>query len=124
MQFFTTNTPHSDKLDRFYIQSTSVDNGRMYSVLPNKKSDKVSWKYKRSAIKSCIRASCNKGWFGYVDFTKLDYTKPYSIEVQLVDKDTKEILCKARLHNDEKHWYVPRYSIIPIDTIAKEYYNS
>ena len=124
MQFFTTNTPHSDKLNRFYIQSTSVDNGRMYSVLPYKKSDKVSWKYKRSAIKAFIRTICNNGWFGYVDFTKLDYTKPYSIEVQLVDKDTKEILCKARLHNDEKHWYVPRYSIIPIDTIAKEYYKS
>ena len=124
MQFFTTNTPHSDKLDRFYIQSTSVDKVRMYSVVPNKKSDKVSWKYKRSAIKAFIRTICNNGWFGYVDFTKLDYTKPYSIEVQLVDKNTKEILCKARLHNDEKHWYLPRYSIIPIDPIAKEYYKS
>lgn len=119
MQVFTTNTPNSDKLDRFYIQSTSVDNGRMYSVVPNNKSDKVSWKHKRSAIKAFIRTICNNGWFGYVDFTK-----PYSIEVQLVDKDTKEVLCKARLHNDEKHWYVPRYSIIPIDTIAKEYYKS
>lgn len=124
MQFFTTNTPHSDKLNRFYIQSTSVDNGHMYSVVPNKKSDKVSWKYKRSAIKAFIRTICNNGWFGYVDFTKLDYTKPYSIEVQLIDKDTKEILCKARLHNDEKHWCLPRYSIIPIDAIAKEYYKS
>ena len=124
MQFFTMNTPHSDKLDRFYIQSTSVDNGRMYSVVPNKKSDKVSWKYKRSAIKAFIRTICNNGWFGYVDFTKLDYTKPYSIEVQLVDKNTKEILCKARLHNDEKYWYLPRYSITPIDAIAKEYYKS
>ena len=119
MQFFTMNTPHSDKLDRFYIQSTSVDNGRMYSVLPNKKSDKVSWKYKRSAIKSFIRTICNNRWFGYVDFTN-----PYNVEVQLIDKDTKEILCKARLHNDEKHWYLPRYSITPIDTIAKEYYKS
>ena len=59
MQFFTMNTPHSDKLNRFYIQSTSVDNGRMYSVLTKKKSDKVSWKYKRSAIKSFIRTICN-----------------------------------------------------------------
>ena len=119
MQFLTTNTPHSDKLNRFYIQSTSVDNGRMYSVLPDKKSDKVSWKYKRSAIKAFIRTICNNGWFGYVDFTN-----PYNVEVQLIDKDTKEILCKARLHNDEKYLYVPRYSITPIDTIAKEYYKS
>lgn len=119
MQFFTTNTPHSEKLNRFYIQSTSVDNGRMYSVVPNKKSDKVSWKYKRSAIKAFIRAISNNGWFGYVDFTK-----PYSIEVQLIDKDTKEVLCKATLHNDEKYLYVPRHSITPIDAIAKEYYKS
>ena len=124
MQFFTTNTPHSDKLNRFYIQSTSVDNGRMYSVVPNKKSDKVSWKYKRSAIKAFIRTICNNGWFGYVDFTKLDFTNLFSIEVQLIDKNTKEVLCKAILHNDEKHWYLPRYSIIPIDPIAKEYYKS
>ena len=123
MQFFTTNTPHSDKLNRFYIQSTSVDNGRMYSVVPNKKSDKVSWKYKRSAIKAFIRTISNNGWFG-LDFTKLDFTNLFSIEVQLIDKDTKEILCKARLHNDEKHWYLPHYSIIPIDAIAKEYYKS
>lgn len=119
MQFFTMNTPHSDKLNRFYIQSTSVDNGRMYSVLPNKKSDKVSWKYKRSAIKSFIRTICNNGWFGYVDYTKL-----YSIELQLVDKGTKEVLCKATLHNDEKYLYIPRHSITPIDAIAKEYYKS
>ena len=119
MQFFTTNTPHSEKLDRFYIQSTSVDNGRMYSVVPNNKSDKVSWKHKRSAIKAFIRTICNNGWFGYVDFTN-----PYNVELQLIDKDTKEILCKATLHNDEKYLYVPRYTIIPIDTIAKEYYKS
>lgn len=120
MQFFTMNTPHSDKLNRFYIQTTSADNGRIYSVVPNNKSDKVSWKYKRSAIKAFIRAiACNHSWFGYVD-----YTKPYNIELQLVDKDTKEVLCKARLHNDEKYQYLPHYSIIPIDTIAKEYYKS
>ena len=119
MQFFTMNTPHSDKLNRFYIQSVGIDNGRNYSVLPDRKSDKVSWKYKRSAIKSFIRTICNNGWFGYVDYTKL-----YSIELQLVDKDTKEVLCKATLHNDEKYRYLPRYSIIPIDTIAKEYYKS
>lgn len=119
MQFFTTNTPHSDKLDRFYIQPVGIDNGRNYSILPDRKSDKVSWKYKRSAIKSFIRTICNNGWFGYVDYTKL-----YSIELQLVDKDTKEVLCKARLHNDEKYRYLPRYSIIPIDAIAKEYYKS
>ena len=118
MQFFTINTPHSEKLNRFYIQSTSVDNGRMYSVVPNKKSDKVSWKYKRSAIKAFIRTISNNGWFG------LDFTKPYNVELQLVDKDTKEVLCKATLHNDEKYLYVPRYTIIPIDTIAKEYYKS
>lgn len=117
MQFFTMNTPHSDKLNRFYIQSINVNNGRIYSILPDRKSDKVSWKYKRSAIKSFIRTICNNGWFGYVDYTKL-----YSIELQLVDKDTKEILCKARLHNDGKYCYLPRYSIIPIDTITKEYY--
>ena len=119
MQFFTTNTPHSDKLDRFYIQSVGIDNGRNYSILPDRKSDKVSWKYKRSAIKAFIRTICNNGWFGYVDYTKL-----YSIELQLVDKDTKEVLCKATLHNDEKYLYVPHYSIIPIDAIAKEYYKS
>ena len=119
MQFFTTNTPHSDKLDRFYIQSTSVDNGRMYSVVPNKKSDKVSWKYKRCAIKAFIRTICNNGWFGYVDFTN-----PYNVELQLVDKDTKEVLCKATLHNDKKYLYIPRHSITPIDAIAKEYYKS
>ena len=119
MQFFTTNTPHSDKLDRFYIQSVGIDNGRNYSILPDRKSDKVSWKYKRSAIKSFIRTICNNGWFGYVD-----YTKPHNIELQLVDKDTKEVLCKVTLHNDEKYQYLPRYSIIPIDTIAKEYYKS
>ena len=120
MQVFTTNTPHSEKLDRFYIQSINVNNGRIYSVVPNKKSDKVSWKYKRSAIKAFIRAiACNHSWFGYVDFTK-----PYNVELQLVNKDTKEVLCKATLHNDEKYLYVPRYSIIPIDTIAKEYYKS
>ena len=120
MQVFTTNTPHSDKLDRFYIQSTSVDNGRMYSVVPNNKSDKVSWKHKRSAIKAFIRAiACNHSWFGYVDFTK-----PYNVELQLVDKDTKEVLCKATLHNDKKYLYIPRHSITPIDAIAKEYYKS
>lgn len=119
MQFFTTNTPHSEKLDRFYIQLINVNNGRIYSVVPNKKSDKVSWKYKRSAIKAFIRAICNNGWFGYVDFTT-----PYNVELQLVDKDTKEVLCKATLHNDEKYLYIPRYTIIPIDTIAKEYYKS
>ena len=123
MQFFTTNTPHSDKLNRFYIQSTSVDNGRMYSVLPNKKSDKVSWKYKRSAIKAFIRTICNNEWFG-INFAKLDFTNLFSIEVQLIDKDTKEILCKARLYNNEKYRWLVRYSIIPIDTIAKEYYKS
>lgn len=120
MQFFTTNTPHSEKLNRFYIQSTSVDNGRMYSVVPNKKSDKVSWKYKRSAIKAFIRAiAYNHSWFGYVDFTK-----PYNVELQLIDKDTKEVLCKARLYNNEKYRWLVRYSIIPIDAIAKEYYKS
>lgn len=123
MQFFTTNTPHSEKLNRFYIQSTSVDNGRIYSVVPNKKSDKVSWKYKRSAIKAFIRTISNNGWFG-LDFTKLDFTNLFSIELQLVDKDTKEVLCKATLHNDEKYLYVPRHSITPIDAIAKEYYKS
>ena len=56
MQVFTTNTPNSEKLDRFYIQSTDVENGRMYSIVPSKKTDKVSWKYKRSAIKSFIRS--------------------------------------------------------------------
>lgn len=123
MQFFTTNTPHSEKLNRFYIQSTSVDNGRIYSVVPNKKSDKVSWKYKKSAIKAFIRTISNNGWFG-LDFTKLDFTNFFSIELQLVDKDTKEVLCKATLHNDEKYLYVPRHSITPIDAIAKEYYKS
>lgn len=123
MQFFTTNTPHSEKLNRFYIQSTSVDNGRIYSVVPNKKSDKVSWKYKKSAIKAFIRTISNNGWFG-LDFTKLDFTNLFSIELQLVDKDTKEVLCKATLHNDEKYLYVPRHSITPIDAIAKEYYKS
>ena len=87
MQFFTTNTSHSDKLDRFYIQSVGIDNGRNYSILPDRKSDKVSWKYKRSAIKAFIRTICNNRWFGYVDFTN-----PYNVEVQLIDKDTKEIL--------------------------------
>ncbi len=120
MQVFTTNTPKSEKLNRFYIQSTSADNGRMYSIVPNKKTDKVSWKYKRSAIKAFIRAiACKHSWFGYVDYTTL-----YDVTIQLVDKDTKEVLCKANLHNDKKYRYLPRYSITPIDRIAKEFYKS
>lgn len=120
MQVFTTNTPNSEKLDRFYIQSTDVENGRMYSIVPSKKTDKVSWKYKRSAIKSFIRSiACKHSWFGYVDYSTL-----YNVTIQLVDKDTKEVLCKANLHNDEKHWHLPRYSITPIDPIAKEFYKS
>ena len=54
----------------------------------------------------------------------VDFTTPYNVELQLVDKDSKEVLCKATLHNDEKYQYLPHYSIIPIDTIAKEYYKS
>lgn len=120
MQVFTTNTPHSDKLDRFYIQSTDTNNGRMYSVVPNKKNDKVSWKYKRSAIKAFIRAiACRHSWFGCIDYSEM-----YDVTIQLVDKESKEVLCKANIHNDDMYRYIPRYSITPIDPIAKEFYKS
>ena len=120
MKVFTTNTPGSAELERFYIQSNYTESGCMYSVLPTNKRNKVTWKYKRSAIKAFVREiACRHSWFGNVNYSSL-----YDIEIQLVDRETKEVLCKARLHNDEEYVYVPRYSITPIDPIAKEYYKS
>lgn len=100
--------------DRFVIKCGDK------KIIKNKKADKVSWKYKKSAIKAFIRTiACRNGWYGYVDYATL-----YDVEIMLVDSVTDEVLCKARLHNDEKYRYLPRYSITPIDEIAKEFYKS
>ena len=117
--YINENTPNSMQLDRFYIQA-EID-GQWHSVEPNHKTDKVTWKYKRSAIKAFIRTIAGKhSWFG--TYPKLGVL--FNVSIRLVDKETKEVLCNANLHNDKEYLYCPRYSITPIDPIAKEYYKS
>lgn len=105
---------------RYYI-SVELDGKTAKVVKSTNKRNKVEWSYKRNAIKGFIGGVIYKfGWLH--DYVEIG--KPFNANIFLVDNTTNAVICKAKIHNDEKYMYVPRYTITPIDPIAKEYYKT